>query len=129
MLNSENPFKLELENSQVRIYTEKIKEKLTLMKNRQYCTSNLRLIEYFEDNNFKPLIQEDLISKILKEYNNNPNKFILPNNNGNYKSEKLLKKSINITISSNKIFMKGQDIGKISLNLEKAKKYLETIYK
>ena len=129
MLNQENPFKLELENSQFKIYTEIIKEQLSLMKNRQYCTSNLRLIEYFEENNFKPLIQEDLISKILKEYKNNPSKFILPNNNGNYKSEKLLKKSVNITISSNKIFMKGPDLGQISLNLENAKKYLETIYK
>ena len=129
MLNQENPFKLEFENSQVKIYTEIIKGQLSLMKNRQYCTSNLRLIEYFEENNFKPLIQEDLISKILKEYKNNPSKFILPNNNGNYKSEKLLKKSVNITISSNKIFMKGPDLGQISLNLENAKKYLETIYK
>ena len=110
MLNPENPFKLEFENSQVKVYTEKIKAKLSIMKNRQYCTSNWRLIEYFEENNCKPLIQEDLISQILKEYNNNPNKFIFPNNNGNYKSEK---KSINITISSNKIFMKGANIGQI----------------
>ena len=128
MLNPENPFKL-YENSKLEICTEKIKEKLSLMKNHQFCTSNYRIIKYFEENNFQPLIKEDLMYKILKEYNNNPNKFILPNNKGNYKSEKFFKKSIRTTISNNKIFMQGPYIGQLSLNLEKAQIYLDSIYK
>ena len=129
MLNPENPFKSEYENSQIKLCMEKIKEKISLMKNNQFCTLYSKLIEYFEENNFQPLIQEKLIAKILKEYNSNPDKFILPNNKGKYKSEKFFKKSVEVTISNNKIFKKGPNIGQLSLNLGEAKNYLDNIYK
>ena len=63
-------------------YMNEIKEKLKEMKNSQFRTTNFSLIEYFVENNFKPLDEEELISKILDDFKANPNKYVLSNDKG-----------------------------------------------
>lgn len=111
------------------MYIQEINQKLSVMKNSQFRTTNFSLIEYFAENNYKPLVIDELISKLLKDYKSNPKKYILSSDKGSFKSEKNFKKSINISISRNKAFIKGPKYGQLSLNLEKTLQYLDTMYK
>ena len=109
-------------------YMNEILEKLKEMKNSQFRTTNFSLIEYFVENNFKPLDEEELISKILDDFKANPNKYVLSNDIGSFKSEKSFKHSVRISISKNKAFQKGPKSWQLSLNLEKTFQYLKIMY-
>lgn len=129
-IREDSPIKLEEENnSQDEEYKEKIKEKLLLMEENQYRTTNFSLIEYFSKNDFKPLIQEELVAKLLKKYNENPSRFVTASDIRSFKSEKNFKNSIYTSISRNKSFIKGPGTGEISLDLKKTYQYLNTIYR
>ena len=110
-------------------YMKDINLKLSLMKNSKYRTTNFSIIEYFVENNFEPLDEEELITKILKDYKSNPNRYVLSKDKVCFKSERSFKQSIKLSISKNKAFIKGPEIGDLSLNLEKAVQYLKTMYK
>ena len=109
-------------------YINKINEKLKAMKNSQYRTTNFSLIEYFAENNFMPLEEENLISKIMDDYKANPNKYVLSHEKSCFKSEKSFKMSVKLSISRNKAFIKGPKSKQLSLNLEKTFQYLKTMY-
>jgi len=119
MSNYGNPMITEDENSQDEKIKEEIDEKLSIMKKNDFCTTNFRIIEMFAENDFKPFNIEDLTTKLLNDYKENPNKFILSNCKGSIKSEKNLKNSINISILRNKAFIKGPGLRQLSLNLKK----------
>ena len=70
------------------MYIQEINQKLSVMKNSQFRTTNFSLIEYFAENNFRPLVIDELISKLLKDYKSNPKKYILSSDKGSFKSEK-----------------------------------------
>ena len=110
------------------IYMNEINQKLHVMKQSQFRSTNFSLIEYFADNKFKPLIQEILIAKLLFDYKKNPNKYVLANDKGTFKSEKNFKSSISSSIARNKAFVKGPGPGELSLNLEKTLQYLNTMF-
>ena len=129
MSNYGNPMIIEDENSQDEKIKEEIDEKLSIMKKNDFCTTNFKIIEMFAENDFKPFNIEDLTTKLLNDYNENPNKFILTNCKGSIKSEKNLKNSINMSISRNKAFIRGPKLGQLSLNLEKTNQYLNTMFK
>ena len=114
---------------QEQIYINEINQKLSVMRKSQFRTTNFSLIEYFADNNYKPLIQETLITKLLFDYKKNPKKYVLSNERSSFKSEKNFKSSIMLSISRNKAFIKGPGNGELSLNLEKTLQYLRTMYR
>ena len=112
------------------ILINEIKQKVSVMKKSQFRTTNFSLIEYFAENDCKPLNQDALIVKLLLDYKDNPKKYVLSNDrNSSFKCEKNFKSSIILSISRNKAFVKGPGEGELSLNLEKTVQYLKTMYR
>ena len=72
------------------------------MKRSEYRTTNFSLIEYFAENNFKPLNLNSLVSKLLRDYKSNPKRYVLANDNIPFKSEANFKISIQVSIKKNK---------------------------
>ena len=129
MSDFENPMIIEDDNSQDKKIKEEIIEKLSIMKDNEFCTTNFRLIQIFAENGFKAFKIDDLTTKLLNDYNENPKKFVLTNCKGTIKSQKNLRNSINLSIARNKSFIKGPGIGQLSLNLEKTNEYLNSMFK
>ncbi len=129
MFNSPQKEKNLFTKNQDQVYIKEINQKISAMKNSQFRTTNFSLIEFFVANNFRPLIIEEIVSKLLKDYKSNPKKYILSNDKGSFKSEKNFKKSIYLSIARNKAFIKGPGSGQLSLNLCKTVQYLNTMYK
>ena len=111
-----------------KIIMESIKQKINVMKESQFRTTNFSLIEYFAENDFNPLYEKDLISRILTDYRLNPSRYVLSNIKGNFKSEKSFLNSVKNSISKNQAFVKGPKFGLLSLNLEKTYQYLKMMY-
>lgn len=110
-------------------YINEINEKLSIMKKSQFRTTNFSLIEYFAENNYKPLLKEELITKLLKDYKLNPKKYVIKNDKATFSSERYFKSGIKLAISKNKSFMKGPGLGELSLNLYQTLQYLKSMYK
>ena len=98
------------------------------MRRSEYRTTNFSIIEYFAKNDFKPLFLKDLITQLLKDYKLNPKKYVLAHENTPFKSLTNFKLSIQSSIKRNKVFFQGPGAGQISVNLKKAKHYLNTMY-
>lgn len=105
-----------------------IKKKVNVMKKSKYRTSNFSLIEYFVNNNFQPLNQNYLISKLLEDYNANPERYVLSKNKGIFKSAKTFKQTIMRLARYNNSFEMGPGEGELSLNLKNACFYLRTVF-
>ena len=120
-------FDMEDDNDKDQLYKDEIKEKISSMQNSSFRTTNFSIIEYFVKNDFNPFNQEELITLLLKDYRNNPSKYVLANDKGQFKNEKSFKGSINSSISRNKSFVKGPGQNDLSLNLEKTVEYLRAI--
>ena len=108
-------------------YINEIKQKLKEMRTNQFRTTNFSLIEYFAENDFKPLYEDDLLYKILSDYKSNPNRYITKGK-GFFKNEKTFLTGVKKSISQNKAFETGPNFGQISLNLESTAQYLKTMY-
>lgn len=111
-----------------KIIMESIKQKISVMKESQFRTTNFSLIEYFAENNFNPLNEADLIERILSDYKLNPSRYVLSNAKGNFKSERSFLRSVKNSIIRNQSFERGPNLGQLSLNLEKTYHYLKTMY-
>ena len=99
-------------------YINEIRKMLNVMKKNKYRTINFSLIEYFEENNFQPLNKKKIISKLLKEYNSNPQKFVLSKGNGKlFNSISSFMRSILYHISNNNSFISVPDTNELSLDL------------
>ena len=109
-------------------YIKKIRNKLEVMTQSKYRTTNFSLIEYFAKHNFQALNIEDLTMILSIDYKANPTKYVLTKDNNHFKSEKTFINSIKTSISKNKAFVKGPGIGQLTLNLPKTLEYLETMY-
>ena len=129
MLNSPIKEKMTFNKNKDQTTIREIKQKISAMKNSQFRTTNFSLIEFIVDNDFKPLIIEEITKKLIKDYKSNPKKYILSSDKGSFKSESTFKKSIIMSISRNKAFIKGPGNGQLSLNLNKTLQYLNTMYK
>ena len=105
------------------LYIQEIKRKISMMRKSKYRTTNFSLIEYFVENNFNPLKEDALISKILADYKSNPRKYILSKDKTCFKTEKSFKSSVKLSILKNKSFSKGPRRGELTLNLENTYKY------
>jgi len=110
------------------IFINDIKQKIRVMKRSQYRTTNFSLIEYFADNNFKPLNLQTLVSKIIRDYKSNPKRYVLAHDNVPFKSEANFKMSIQSSIKRNKVFFRGPVVGMLSVNLKRVSQYLNTMY-
>ena len=108
-------------------YINDINKKLKEMRKSQFRTTNFSLIEYFAENDFNPLYEEDLIDRILSDYKSNPSLYVT-REKGFFKNERTFLKSVKASISKNKAFVRGPDFGQISLNLESTSQYLKTMY-
>ena len=106
-----------------------INNKLKDMENSQFRTTNFSIIQFFSQNNFKPLNQEEVIKRLLEDYKNNPTKYVLSNEKSNFKNISTFKSSILGSISKNKAFIKDSKNGIISLDLEKTEQYLKAVYR
>ncbi len=111
-----------------KILMESIKQKINVMKESDFRTTNFSLIEYFAENNFNPLNEKELISRILSDYKSNPSRYVLSNSQNNFKSEKSFLSSVKNSISRNQSFERGPNFGQLSLNLEKTYHYLKNMY-
>ena len=110
-------------------YINEIRKMLNVMKKSKYRTTNFSLIEYFAENNFHPLNKKSLINKLLKEYNSNPQKFVLSKGNGKlFNSTSSFMRSILYHISKNNSFISEPDTNELSLDLENTYNYLLSVY-
>ena len=98
------------------------------MTKSKYRTTNFSLIEFFAFHNFQPLNLESLIVNLVFDYNSNPNKYVLSNENSHFKSQKTFVNSIKSSINKNKSFVKGPEDGQLSLNYKKTLEYLNTMF-
>ena len=105
----------------------KIKKKLEIMTRSRYRTTHFSLIEFFAGNNFQPISQPSLIEHLVFDYRLDPDKFVLSNENGNFKSEKTFIMSIKKAIKKNRSFVTGPG-EQLSLDFKKTLEYLETMY-
>ena len=96
-----------------------IRQKVNVMKKSKYRTSNFSLIEYFVNNNFQPLNQNYLISKLLEDYNANPERYVLSKNKGIFKSAKTFKQTIMRLARYNNSFEIGLGEGRIIFEFKK----------
>ena len=62
---------------------------------------------------------------MVQDYKSNPNKYVLSNEIGHYKSEKTFENSVKNAIKKNKSFIKGPGDGELSLDFQKTLEYLE----
>jgi hypothetical protein len=76
------------------ILINRIKKKLDVMTKSKYRTTNFSLIEFFAFHNFQPLNLESLIVNLVFDYNSNPKKYVLSNENSHFKSQKTFVNSI-----------------------------------
>ena len=106
-----------------------IRQKVNVMKKSKYRTSNFSLIEYFVNNNFQPLNLNYLISKLIEDYNSNPERYVLSDNKKIFKSEKTFKQSLIRLARYNNSFEIGPGDGELSLNLKNTLQYLRSVYK
>ena len=109
-------------------YVNEIINKVKIMKRSKYRTTNFSIIEYFVQNNFQPLNQEEIILKLLNDYKSNPDRYVLTKINRNFKSALSFQRSIIFSLSTNKSFIVNRYIGRIELNLKNACDYLSSIY-
>ena len=109
-------------------YVNEIINKVKIMKRSKYRTTNFSIIEYFVQNNFQPLNQEEIILKLLNDYKSNPDRYVLTKINRNFKSALSFQRSIIFSLSTNKSFIVNRYIGQIELNLKNACDYLSSIY-
>ena len=91
-----------------------IKRKLDVMSKSSFRTTNFSLIEYFALNNFQPINIGIVIVHLVQDYKSNPNKYVLSNEIGHYKSEKTFENSVKNAIKKNKSFIKGPGDGELS---------------
>ena len=105
-----------------------IKRKLDVMSKSSFRTTNFSLIEYFALNNFQPINIGIVIVHLVQDYKSNPNKYVLSNEIGHYKSEKTFENSVKNAIKKNKSFIKGPGDGELSLDFQKTLEYLETMF-
>ena len=99
-----------------KIIMDSIKQKIKAMKESQFRNKNFSLIEYFAENNFNPINEKELISRILSDYKSNPSRYVLSKAQSNFKSEKSFLSSVKNSISRNQSFVKGPNFGQLSLN-------------
>ena len=110
-------------------YINEIRKMLNVMKKSKYRTTNFSLIEYFAENNFHPLNKKILMNKLLKEYNSNPQKFVVSRGNGKvFNSINTFTRSILYHISNNNSFVSEPDSNELSLDLENTYNYLLSVY-
>ena len=128
MFNDINPKKNQKKTRELELIN-RINNKLKDMENSQFRTTNFSLIQFFSQNNFKPLNQEEVIKRLLEDYKENPTKYVLSHEKSNFKNISTFKSSIISSISRNKAFIKDSKNGLISLDLEKTEQYLKAIYR
>ena len=109
-------------------FINEIKYKIMLMKRSEYRTTNFSIIEYFANNDFKPLLLNSLISQLIKDYKSNPKKYVLAHENVPFKSLSNFKSSSQSSIKRNKVFFNGPGDGQLSVNLKYVKHYLNTMF-